>query len=179
MHIAEDHFYAEIVDRDTFKPLNEGENGELILTTLTKEGMPVLRFRTKDLTRLTSEPCACGRTTARMERVLGRTDDMLIIRGVNVFPSQIESALMEMNDVGNSFEIVVDRINFMDTLEVRVEITDGNLLLNYASLELLQDKVRKKLQHILQLDVNVKLVEPNSLQRFEGKARRVKDLRKP
>ncbi len=177
MHIADDHFYAEIVDRDTFKNLPEGEFGELILTTITKEGMPVLRYRTKDITRITKETCVCGRTTSRMDKVVGRTDDMLIIRGVNVFPSQIEAVLMEMEEVGTSFEIIVDRVGFMDTLEVHIEITDGKFLLNYGLLEKLQQKIHKKLKEVLQLDVNVKLVEPMSLQRFEGKARRVKDLR--
>lgn len=177
MHIADDHFYAEIVDKDTFKTLPEGQFGELLLTTLTKEGMPILRYRTKDITKITKETCICGRTTSRMDKIVGRTDDMLIIRGVNVFPSQIEAVLMEMEEVGTSFEIIVDKVGFMDTMEVRVEITDGKLLLNYGTLEALREKIHKKLKEILTLDVNVKLVEPMSLQRFEGKARRVKDLR--
>jgi phenylacetate-CoA ligase len=178
MHIAEDHFLAEIVDPDTFEPLPEGETGELVLTTLTKEGVPVLRYRTKDLTRIIKQPCPCGRTMARMEKVVGRTDDMLIIRGVNVFPSQIESVLMEMDEVANSYEIVVDRIGHMDSLEVLIEITDGKLLLDYGELESLREKIRARLRQVLQLDVKVKLVEPMSLKRFEGKAKRVRDLRK-
>ena len=178
MHIAEDHFLAEIVDPDTFDPLPEGETGELVLTTLTKEGVPVLRYRTKDLTRIIKQPCPCGRTMARMEKVVGRTDDMLIIRGVNVFPSQIESVLMEMDEVANSYEIVVDRIGHMDSLEVLIEITDGKLLLDYGELEALREKIRARLRQVLQLDVKVKLVEPMSLKRFEGKAKRVRDLRK-
>lgn len=178
MHIAEDHFLAEIVDPDTFEPLPEGETGELVLTTLTKEGVPVLRYRTKDLTRILKQPCPCGRTMARMEKVVGRTDDMLIIRGVNVFPSQIESVLMEMDEVANSYEIVVDRIGHMDSLEVLIEITDGKLLLDYGELETLREKIRARLRQVLQLDVKVKLVEPMSLKRFEGKAKRVRDLRK-
>ena len=178
MHIAEDHFLAEIVDPDTFEPLPEGETGELVLTTLTKEGGPVLRYRTKDLTRIIKQPCPCGRTMARMEKVVGRTDDMLIIRGVNVFPSQIESVLMEMDEVANSYEIVVDRIGHMDSLEVLIEITDGKLLLDYGELESLREKIRARLRQVLQLDVKVKLVEPMSLKRFEGKAKRVRDLRK-
>ena len=171
-------FLAEIVDPDTFEPLPEGETGELVLTTLTKEGVPVLRYRTKDLTRIIKQPCPCGRTMARMEKVVGRTDDMLIIRGVNVFPSQIESVLMEMDEVANSYEIVVDRIGHMDSLEVLIEITDGKLLLDYGELESLREKIRARLRQVLQLDVKVKLVEPMSLKRFEGKAKRVRDLRK-
>lgn len=178
MHIAEDHFLAEIVDEHTLAPLAEGETGELVITTLTKEGIPVLRYRTKDLTRITAEPCRCGRTMARMEKVIGRTDDMLIIRGVNVFPSQIESVLMEMDEVANSYEIVVDRIGHMDTLEVLIEITDGNLLLNYERLEALREKIHARFKQVLQIDVTVKLVEPMSLKRYEGKAKRVRDLRK-
>lgn len=178
MHIAEDHFLTEIVNSETFEPINEGEIGELVITTLTKQGIPVLRYRTKDLTKINSSPCKCGRTHSRMDKVLGRTDDMLIIRGVNVFPSQIEAVLMEMDEVANSFEIIVNRINFMDTLEVHIEITEGKLLLNYERLETLQQKIREKLRSTIQLDVVVRLVEPMSLQRFEGKAKRVKDLRK-
>lgn len=178
MHIAEDHFYSEIIDEKTQAPRKEGELGEMVITTLTKSGMPVLRYRTKDLTKITYAPCKCGRTFARMEKVIGRTDDMLIIRGVNVFPSQIEGVLMEMEEVANSYEIIVDRVGYMDTIEVRVEITDGSLLLNYERLEALRENVRQRLRQVLQIDVKVMLVEPMSLQRFEGKARRVQDLRK-
>ena len=177
MHLAEDHFLAEIVNKDTFEPLNEGETGELLITTVTKEGMPVLRYRTKDLTSITTEVCKCGRTGARMRKIIGRTDDMLIIRGVNVFPSQIEAVLMEMTEVANSYEIVVDRQGFMDTLEVKIEITDGKLLFEYSALERLRNKIREKLRSVLQLDVTVRLVEPMSLKRYEGKAKRVTDLR--
>ena len=178
MHIAEDHFLAEIVDRDTLCPLGEGEVGEMVITTLTKEGVPVIRYRTKDLASITYEPCRCGRTMARMSKVVGRTDDMLIIRGVNVFPSQIESVLMDMDEVANSYEIVVDREGYMDTIEVLVEITDGELLLDYGRLEALREKVRARLRTVLQIDVKVRLVEPMSLKRFEGKAKRVIDRRR-
>ena len=178
MHIAEDHFLAEIVDRDTLCPLGEGEVGEMAITTLTKEGVPVIRYRTKDLASITYEPCRCGRTMARMSKVVGRTDDMLIIRGVNVFPSQIESVLMDMDEVANSYEIVVDREGYMDTIEVLVEITDGELLLDYGRLEALREKVRARLRTVLQIDVKVRLVEPMSLKRFEGKAKRVIDRRR-
>ena len=178
MHINEDMFYAEIVDTEHNRVLGEGEKGEMVITTLTKEGMPVLRYRTKDITSMTYEPCKCGRTLARMARVVGRTDDMLIIRGVNVFPSQIESVLMGMKELGKTYEIVVDRVNYMDTLEVRVEVDDAGLLTDYSKLEELVAKIRHALRVVLQLDVKVRLVEPFSIKRAEGKVKRVIDLRK-
>ncbi len=178
MHINEDMFYPEVVNMERNEVLGEGEQGELVLTTLTKEGMPVLRYRTKDITLLTYEPCKCGRTTARMARVVGRTDDMLIIRGVNVFPSQIESVLMSMPELGKMYEIVVDRVNYMDILEVHVEVGDAGLLTDYSKLEALVEKVRHNLRVVLQLDVKVRLVEPFSIRRAEGKVKRVTDLRK-
>lgn len=178
MHINEDMFYAEIVDTERNRVLGEGEKGEMVITTLTKEGMPVLRYRTKDITSITYEPCKCGRTLARMARVVGRTDDMLIIRGVNVFPSQIESVLMGMKELGKTYEIVVDRVNYMDTLEVRVEVDDAGLLTDYSKLEELVAKIRHALRVVLQLDVKVRLVEPFSIRRAEGKVKRVIDLRK-
>ena len=150
----------------------------MVLTTLTKEGMPILRYRTKDITSITYEPCKCGRTLARMSRVKGRTDDMLIIRGVNVFPSQIESVLMGMEELGKTYEIIVDRVNYMDTLEVKVEVDDANLLTDYSKLEELVAKIKHKLRVVLQIDVKVKLVEPFSIKRAEGKVKRVTDLRK-
>lgn len=178
MHINEDYFYPEIVDIEKNEVLKEGESGELLLTTLAKEGMPVLRYRTKDITSLTYAPCKCGRTTARMSRVVGRTDDMLIIRGVNVFPSQIESVLMGMRELGKNYEIIVDRANYMDSLEVRVEVDDANLLTDYGKLEELVARIRHNLRVVVQLDVKVKLVEPMSIRRGEGKVKRVTDLRK-
>ena len=177
MHINEDMFYPEIVDMDHNRVLGEGELGEMVITTLTKEGMPVLRYRTKDITSITYEPCRCGRTLARMSRVVGRTDDMLIIRGVNVFPSQIESVLMSMDELGKMYEIVVDRVNYLDTIEVRVEVDDASLLTDYSKLEALAAKIKHNLRTVLQLDVKVKLVEPFSLKRTEGKVKRVTDLR--
>ena len=162
MHINEDMFYPEVMNIEENRALPEGEQGELVLTTLTKEGMPILRYRTKDITSLTYEPCKCGRTTARMARVVGRTDDMLIIRGVNVFPSQIESVLMGMPELGKTYEIIVDRVNYMDTIEVRVEVGDTGLLTDYSKLEELVAKIRHKLRVVVQLDVKVKLVEPFS-----------------
>jgi len=177
MHINEDFFYPEIVNIEENKILNEGEYGELLITTLAKEGMPILRYRTKDITALTYEPCKCGRTTARMARIVGRTDDMLIIRGVNVFPSQIESVLMGMEELGKNYEIIVDRVNYMDSLEVRVEVDNADLLTDYGALERLVAKIKKNLRVVVQLDVKVKLVEPMSIKRGEGKVKRVTDLR--
>ncbi len=178
MHINEDFFYPEIVNIEQNKVLSEGEYGEMLLTTLDKEGMPILRYRTKDITALDYSPCKCGRTTARMARIIGRTDDMMIIRGVNVFPSQIEGVIMSIPELGNNYEIIVDRVNYMDTIEVRVEVGDGALLTNYANLENLVEKTRAKLKSVVQLDVKVKLVEPFSIKRGEGKVKRVTDKRK-
>lgn len=177
MHINEDHFYPEIVNRDTLEPAEEGEYGELVLTTLTKEGMPVIRYRTKDVCSLNYSPCSCGRTTVRMSKIEGRTDDMLIIRGVNVFPSQIESVLMNMPEIGNQYNIIVSREGTMDRLEVQVEVSQGELLTDYKKLINLSEKVRHNIKTVLQIDAKVKLVEPLSLARFEGKACRVQDLR--
>lgn len=177
MHINEDMFYPEIYDFDNDKSLNEGGEGELLLTTLTKEAMPILRYRTKDITSLDFSPCACGRRLVRMGRIKGRTDDMLIIRGVNVFPSQIESVLMGIERLGKHYEIYVRRENFLDTLEVAVEVTDESLLSDFSKLENLSNNIRGELRKVLQLDIKVKLVEPFSLKRTEGKVKRVYDLR--
>lgn len=178
MHINEDHFYPEIIDFDTLKPVKDGEYGELVLTTLTKEGLPMLRYRTKDITRLITQPCECGRTTVRMDKIKGRSDDMLKIRGVNVFPSQIEGVLMSIEEIGTCYEIFVGRENYMDTLEIRVEVKDATLLDNFALLDALIKKIKTKLKIVLQIDAIVRLVEPMSLKRAEGKAKRVTDLRK-
>ncbi len=178
MHINEDHFYPEIIDKETLEPINNGEWGELVITTLTKEGLPMLRYRTKDITRLITEKCECGRTTTRMDKIQGRSDDMLIIRGVNVFPSQIEGVLMSMPEIGGNYEIIVERIGHMDKLTINVEVKDIDLLDNYSKLEDLVKKVKQKLKVVLQIDAVVRLVEPQSLKRFEGKAKRVTDLRK-
>ena len=178
MHINEDHFYPEIIDRETLMPVADGEWGELVITTLTKEGLPMLRYRTKDITRLITDKCKCGRTTTRMDKIQGRSDDMLIIRGVNVFPSQIEGVLMSIPEIGGNYEIVVERIGHLDKLTINVEVKEVALLDNYSKLEDLIKKVRQKLKVVLQIDAVVKLVEPQSLKRFEGKAKRVTDLRK-
>lgn len=177
MHINEDFYYCEIIDPDTGEVLPEGSEGELVVTTLTKEGIPMLRYRTKDLTRIHYEPCACGRTTARMEKIKGRSDDMLKIRGVNVFPSQVESVLVGMESIGPHYQLIVRRENFSDTLEIKVELIDGGLLERYSELLELQNKIKSKLKAVLGIETKISLVEPKSLERFQGKAKRVIDLR--
>ena len=177
MHINEDHFYCEIVDPETGKPLPFGEQGEMVITTLSKAGQPAIRYRTRDITRLLVEPCACGRKRIRMEKVKGRSDDMLIIRGVNVFPSQIESVLVGMEGIGPNYEIVVTNKGYMDYIEVKVELNDARLLERYGELENLQNRIRGALKTTLSIDCKVTLVSPNTLKRFEGKAKRVTDLR--
>lgn len=179
MHINEDHFYPEIVDPNTLKPVADGEWGELVLTTLTKQGMPMLRYRTKDITRLLRERCECGRTLVRMDKIQGRSDDMLKIRGVNVFPSQIEGVLLNIPELGGgNYEITVTRDGHMDKLEIRVELRDTSLIDDFSALESLVDKIKHNLKTVLQIDAVVKLCEPLSLKRYEGKAKRVIDLRK-
>lgn len=177
MHINEDHFYPEIINSDTGEALDYGEKGEIVLTTLTKEGIPMLRYRTKDITFLNQEKCECGRTTTRMNKVFGRTDDMLIIRGVNVFPSQIESVLVGMEGIGPHYQIIVTQKGYMDSIEVQVELIDGKLLEKFSELEKLEKKIRHELKIVLQIDAKVSLVEPKSLERSTGKAKRVIDLR--
>ena len=177
MHFAEDHFLPEIIDRETDMPLGEGEVGELVVTTLSKKGMPVLRYRTKDVTKLTYEPCACGRTHARMSKTMGRTDDMLIIKGVNVFPTQIESVLISMDHIGPHYQLVVRRENFKDTLEIKVELISAELLESYGELDKLKRRIEYKLKSVLGLQTKVTLVQPKSLERFQGKAKRILDLR--
>lgn len=177
LHINEDHFYPEIINPETGEVLEEGETGELVLTTITKEGMPLIRYRTRDITSLIYEPCKCGRTNVRMTSVKGRTDDMLIIRGVNVFPSQIESVLMGIEGIGPHYQLVVTKKGYLDDLEVHVELVDGKLLERYAELEKLENKIKHRIFTVLGLNVKVKLVEPKTLERTTGKAKRVIDLR--
>jgi len=177
IHINEDHFYPEIIDPSTGETHETGSEGELVITTLTKEGIPMLRYRTKDITRLNYEPCRCGRTFARMDKVKGRTDDMLKIRGVNVFPSQIESVLMNMRHVSPHYQLIVRREGFMDTLEVMLELTDGSLLEKYSELEALQDKIKARLYSVLGIDSKVSLVSPKTIERYVGKAKRIIDKR--
>ncbi len=177
LHINEDMFYPEIIDLSTQEQLGYDEKGEMVLTTLIKEGIPMLRFRTKDITVLTDEKCSCGRTSARMHKILGRTDDMLIIKGVNVFPSQIESVLMKFAHTAPYYQIVLKSHGFMDTIEIQVEVADGSILDSYKKLEEFENHLRHDLRTVLQLDARVKLVEPRSIERTAGKSKRVIDLR--
>lgn len=178
LHIAEDHFIPEIIDSDTLKNKAPGEAGELVVTTLTKEGFPMLRYRTKDITRLNYDVCGCGRTHVRMDKIMGRSDDMLIIKGVNVFPSQIESVLVGMAPIAPHYQLIVRRDkNFMDNLEVKVELLDGSLLEHFSALEALQRDIHDRLKSVLGIETKVTLVEPKTLERFQGKAKRVLDLR--
>lgn len=177
LHFCEDYFLPEIVDPDTLEKLPEGETGELLVTTLTKEGIPLLRYRTRDITRLNYEPCKCGRTGVRMDKVKGRSDDMLKIRGVNVFPSQIESVLVGMEGVGPHYQLVVRREGFADTLEVRVELTDTTVVDKYSDIQKIQNKIKSNLQIVLGIQCKVSIVEQNTIERFVGKAKRVLDLR--
>ena len=175
MHINEDFFIPEIINPQTGEVLPAGEQGELVITCIKKEGLPLIRYRTKDITRLIYEPCKCGRTFVRMENLSGRSDDMLKIRGVNVFPSQIEEVILSFSELGPHYEIVVERDGYLDKLTVKVELnveTDS-----FKELERIANAVKGKLRIILGLDAKVTLVSPNTLQRFEGKAKRVKDLR--
>ncbi len=177
MHINEDHFIAEVIDPKTGQVLPAGEKGELVITCITKEALPLIRYRTRDITRLMYEPCPCGRTTARMENLSGRTDDMLKIRGVNVFPSQIEEVLINTDGIGPNYEILVDRKNHSDLLTIKVEVEAESMMDSYAALEKLDQSLREKMRMMLGLDAKIQLVSPNTLQRFEGKAKRVTDLR--
>ena len=178
MHINEDWFIPEIIDSETGEVLPAGEKGELVVTCLEKEALPLIRYRTGDITRLMYEPCKCGRTTVRMENISGRSDDMLVVRATNVFPSQIEAVLGQVPEIGPHYEIIVDKKNHMDVMEIKVELIDDRLLDSYGALEALERRIRTQLRSVLSLDAVVKLVAPNSLKRFEGKARRVTDLRK-
>jgi phenylacetate-CoA ligase len=177
LHIFEDHFYPEVVDPTTGEPLPDGEDGELVLTTLSKQAMPMIRYRTRDITRLISEPCACGRTLRRIGRIARRTDDMLIIRGVNVFPSQIEAALLAVEGTLPHYQIILTRQKGLDALEVQVEVTAEFFSDEVRSLEGLHQRLVESLDHTLGLRVNVRLVQPRTIQRSEGKAKRVVDRR--
>ncbi len=178
LHINEDYFYPEIIDPDTGKVLPEGSMGELVFTTLTKEGMPLIRYRTKDITSLTYGTCACGRTLVRMNKPQGRSDDMLIIRGVNVFPSQVEEVLLKTGGISPHYLIVVDRVNNLDTMEVKVELTDAMFSDSVKGIEALERRIASSLDSVLGIAAKVTLVEPKSITRSEGKAVRVIDNRK-
>jgi len=177
LHVFEDVFYPEIVDPETGKPLPAGEKGELVVTTLTKEGTPVLRYRTRDITHFLTGECACGRTHVRMHRLLGRTDDMLIIRGVNVFPSQIEEVLMKIEGVEPQYQILVDRKGALDSVEVQVEMNETIFSDEMKSLAKMEKDIESALYSTLNIHTVVKLVEPKSIPRSEGKAKRVVDKR--
>ena len=178
MHINEDWFIPEIIDPETEEVLPPGEKGELVITCLGKEALPLVRYRTGDITRLMYEPCRCGRTTVRMENISGRADDMLVIRGVNVFPTQIEEVLLQIPEIGPHYEILVERKNRLDVMTITVELIDDRLLDSYSQLSELEMKIRKGLKSQLGLATQIRLVAPYSLKRFEGKAKRVTDLRK-
>jgi phenylacetate-CoA ligase len=178
LHVYEDHFLPEIIHPETLAPMPEGETGELVFTTLTKEGLPLLRYRTRDLTGITYDKCECGRTLARISRFKGRSDDMLIIRGVNVFPSQIEAALLEIGETTPHYMMIVDRINNLDVLEVQVEVEERFFSDEIKDFEKLTKKINNVIQHAIGLAVKVKLVEPKTLERSMGKAVHVIDKRK-
>ncbi len=178
LHINEDHFLVEIINPDTLEPVQDGETGEVVITTLTKEAFPVIRYRTRDLTRLIPEPCPCGRTLQRMSRVIGRTDDMLIIKGVNVFPSQIESTLFEIEGTEPHYQIVVERQDHQDKVTVLVEVMESIFFDEMKKQRHLIDTIKKKLASDLGVSIDVKLVEEKSLERSEGKSKRVIDKRK-
>ena len=175
MHINEDYFIPEIIDPKTGEVLPAGEQGELVITCIKKEGLPLIRYRTKDITRLFYEKCKCGRTFCRMENLCGRSDDMLKIRGVNVFPSQIEEVILAVSELGPHYEIILERDGYLDKLTVKVELAHSTD--SFSELERIRKNVQSKLKIILGLDAKVMLESPNTLQRFEGKAKRVKDLR--
>lgn len=177
LHINEDHFLVEVVDPETLEPVDEGEDGELIVTPLSKEAFPLLRYRTRDISNVIYEPCKCGRTFARMEKIKGRSDDMLKIRGVNVFPSQIESVLVGMKNVSPHYQLIVRREGFADTLEVQVELSDNSLLESFGMIQDLQNSIKHNLHTVLGIQCKVSIVEPMTIERFVGKAKRVIDLR--
>ena len=178
LHVQEDHFIPEIIDPETEEILPPGSKGELVFTTITKEGLPLIRYRTRDISSLDYSPCACGRTTVRMSKVSGRTDDMLIIRGVNVFPSQIESVLLDMGETAPHYQIIVDRVNNLDVMEVWVEMTPTLFSDEVKRIEDLEKNIRKRIEDTLGISVKVKLVEPKSIERSQGKAKRVIDKRR-
>jgi len=177
MHVAEDHFLFEIVDRNTLQPLPDGEWGEVVITTLTKEAIPVLRYRTRDISRILPEPCPCGRTLRRMEKVIGRTDDMLIVRGVNIFPSQVETVLLQVQGAEPHYQLLVTREGAMDHLEIRVEVSENLFSDEMRKVNAFRDELQHKIDSALGIHSKLTLVEPGGIERFVGKARRVVDQR--
>ncbi len=176
-HVAEDHYILEILNPETFEPVAPGEKGEVVITALTREAVPVIRYRTKDISSVTYEPCECGRTTARISKITGRTDDMMVIRGVNVFPSQIESVLVNVEGLAPHYQIVLYRKGFMDEIEIRVEVTESMFSDSFGDVSGIEQKLKQQLHKTLSLTPKVKLVEPNSIERSPGKAVRVIDRR--
>ncbi len=177
LHLYEDHFYPEIIDPETGEVLPPGKEGELVITTLTKQATPVIRYRTRDITSLNYEPCACGRTLVRMKRVTGRTDDMLIIRGVNVFPSQIEQILMEIEGTEPHYQLLLSREESLDVVEIQVEVSEKIFSDEIKKLETISNKIKDEIRSNLGISVRVKLVEPKTIERSMGKAKRVIDKR--
>lgn len=177
MHMFEDHFIPEIIHPDTLEVLPPGSVGELVITPITKEALPLLRYRTKDITSLHYEKCDCGRTTVRMSKIQGRTDDMLILGGVNVFPSQIEEVLFNVDGIGPHYQIKVFKKGYLDKIEIDVELIDANLLDSFGLLENLNQTIRGRLRNVLGIDAKIHLHEPRTLARYEGKAKRVIDMR--
>lgn len=177
MHINEDHFFVEVIDPESGEPLDYGEEGELVFTSLTKEAFPVIRYRTRDISCLNPEPCPCGRTTVRMRKITGRTDDMLIIKGVNVFPSQVAAVLLEVEGTTSHYQLIVTKKGYLDALEIKVEIKPEWFSDNYQEIIEIEQKIHKGLQKVLGIDAKVTLVAPGSLERTTGKAKRVIDLR--
>jgi phenylacetate-CoA ligase len=177
LHIFEDHFYVEIIEPETGRLLPDGEEGELVLSTLSKQAMPLIRYRTRDITALVKEPCGCGRTIRRIRRISRRADDMLIIRGINVFPSQVETVLLEVEGTLPHYQIVLTRERGLDQIEVQVEVTAEVFSDTVGALEMLERKLAEAMERVLQIRVQVTLVEPHTIQRSEGKAKRVIDRR--
>ncbi len=177
LHVFEDHFYPEIIDPETGEPLEDGQKGELVFTTLTKTGTPIIRYRTRDITFITHEQCACGRSCVRMHRILGRTDDMLIIRGVNVFPSQIENVLLDIEGVEPHYQLLVDKKGTLDILDVQVEMHEKLFSDEVKDIERLEKTIEAKLYSSLNIHTKVHLVEPKTIARSEGKAKRIIDKR--
>jgi phenylacetate-CoA ligase len=177
-HLWEDHFFPEIIDPETLQPVQPGEFGELVFTTLTKEGMPMIRYRTRDLTRLHYGICECGRTAVKMDRILGRSDDMLIIRGVNVFPSQVESVILELEEFEPHYLIIVDRVNNTDTFQINVELRPDYYSDEMTKIVALRNKITARLQSVIGIKPDTKIVEPRSIERSQGKAKHVIDNRK-
>ena len=176
-HINEDHFYPEIINPETLEQLPHGEQGELVFTTLTKEGMPLLRYRTKDLCTLHDEECACGRTSIKMGRIVGRSDDMLIIRGINIFPSQVESVILEMQEFEPQYMLIVDRVNNLDTLQVQVEVRREQFSDDIGRMLAMKKRLSDKLKSVLSISADVRLMEPGSIERSQGKGKHVIDKR--